>query len=115
MAGGGAITTIDSGIIEYAIFIVLLPMLAFPIILFLGHIINGNQTWVKSAKEGGLIALPIMVASFVLSILLIVEYIGASQGEFSIGTFFENKKNQSATKYSKQRSYNVPPELFKMV
>ena len=87
MAGGGAITPIESGIIEYAIFIVLLPMLAFPIILFLGHIFNGNQTWVKSAKEGGLIALPIMVASFVLSFLLIVEFIGASQGEYSIGTW----------------------------
>ena len=87
MAGGGAITTIESGIIEYAIFIVLLPMLAFPIILFLGHIFNGNQTWVKSAKEGGLIALPIMVASFVLSFLLIVEFIGASQGEYSSGTW----------------------------
>ena len=87
MAGGGTITTIESGIIEYAIFIVLLPMLAFPIILFLGHIFNGNQTWVKSAKEGGLIALPIMVASFVLSFLLIVEFIGASQGEYSIGTW----------------------------
>ena len=87
MAGGGAITTIESGIIEYAIFIVLLPMLAFPIILFLGHIFNGNQTWVKSAKEGGLIALPIMVASFVLSFLLIVEFIGASEGEYSIGTW----------------------------
>ena len=87
MAGGSEITTIESGIIEYAIFIVLLPMLAFPIILFLGHIFNGNQTWVKSAKEGGLIALPIMVASFVLSFLLIVEFIGASQGEYSIGTW----------------------------
>ena len=87
MAGGGTITTIESGIIEYAIFIVLLPMLAFPIILFLGHIFNGNQTWVKSAKEGGLIALPIMVASFVLSFLLIVEFIGTSQGEYSIGTW----------------------------
>ena len=85
MAGGSEITTIESGIIEYAIFIVLLPMLAFPIILFLGHIFNGNQTWVKSAKEGGLIALPIMVASFVLSFLLIVEFIGTSQGEYSIG------------------------------
>ena len=87
MAGGSEITTIETGIIEYAIFIVLLPMLAFPIILFLGHIFNGNQTWVKSAKEGGLIALPIMVASFVLSFLLIVEFIGASQGEYSIGTW----------------------------
>ena len=43
-------TIIDSGIIEYAIFIVLLPMLAFPVILFLGHIFNGNNSWVKSEK-----------------------------------------------------------------
>ena len=80
-------TIIDSGMIEYAIFIVLLPMLAFPVILFLGHIFNGNNSWVKSAKEGGLIALPIMVASFVLSLLLIVEFIGASEGEHLIGTW----------------------------
>ncbi len=85
MAGGGGITPIESGIIEYAIFIVLLPMLAFPIILFLGHIFNGNQTWVKSAKEGGLIALPIMVASFVLSMLLISEFIGKGTGGHDIG------------------------------
>ena len=71
------ITTINIDIIEYAIFIVLLPMLAFPVILFLGHIFNGNNFWVKSAKEGGLIALPIMVASFVLSLILIVEFIGS--------------------------------------
>ena len=80
-------TIIESGIIEYAIFIVLLPMLAFPVILFLGHIFNGNNSWVKSAKEGGLIALPIMVASFVLSLLLIVEFIGASEGKHAIGTW----------------------------
>ena len=75
------------GIIEYAIFIVLLPMLIFPVILFLGHIFNGNQTWVKSAKEGGLIALPIMVASFILSMLVIVEFIGNNLGEHHIGTW----------------------------
>ena len=80
-------TIINSGMIEYAIFIVLLPMLAFPVILFLGHIFNGNNSWVKSAKEGGLIALPIMVASFVLSMLLIVEFLGTSTGEHHIGTW----------------------------
>ena len=79
------ITTFNIDIIEYAIFIVLLPMLAFPVILFLGHIFNGNNFWVKSAKEGGLIALPIMVASFVLSLILIVEFIGSSTGSHHIG------------------------------
>jgi len=82
---GGTSETISSTFIEYAIFIVLLPMLAFPIILFLGHIFNGNQTWVKSAKEGGLIALPIMVATFVLSMLLISEFIGKGTGAHHIG------------------------------
>ena len=82
---GGTSETISSTFIEYAIFIVLLPMLAFPIILFLGHIFNGNQTWIKSAKEGGLIALPIMVASFVLSMLLISEFIGKGTGGHYIG------------------------------
>ena len=82
---GGTSETISSTFIEYAIFIVLLPMLAFPVILFLGHIFNGNQTWVKSAKEGGLIALPIMVASFVLSMLLISEFIGKGTGGHYIG------------------------------
>ena len=82
---GGTSETISSTFIEYAIFIVLLPMLAFPIILFLGHIFNGNQTWIKSAKEGGLIALPIMVASFVLSMLLISEFIGKGTGGHHIG------------------------------
>ena len=81
----GTSEAISSTYIEYAIFIVLLPMLAFPIILFLGHIFNGNQTWVKSAKEGGLIALPIMVASFVLSMLLISEFIGKGTGGHDIG------------------------------
>ena len=76
---------ITSSFTEYAIFIVLLPMLAFPVILFLGRLFNGNETWVKSAKEGGLIALPIMVASFILSLLLIMEFIGSSTGEYYIG------------------------------
>ena len=77
--------TITSSITEYAIFIVLLPMLAFPVILFLGRLFNGNETWVKSAKEGGLIALPIMVASFILSLILIVEFIGSGTGSHDIG------------------------------
>ena len=71
---------ITSSFTEYAIFIVLLPMLAFPVILFLGRLFNGNETWVKSAKEGGLIALPIMVASFILSLILIVDFIGSGTG-----------------------------------
>ena len=76
---------ITSSFTEYAIFIVLLPMLAFPVILFLGRLFNGNETWVKSAKEGGLIALPIMVASFILSLILIVEFMGSGTGSYYIG------------------------------
>ena len=79
------IPEITSSFTEYAIFIVLLPMLAFPVILFLGRLFNGNETWVKSAKEGGLIALPILVASFILSLILIVEFIGSGTGSYYIG------------------------------
>ena len=45
----------ESGIIDYAVLIPLLPMLAFPVILFLGKMFNGTPTWVKNVKELSLI------------------------------------------------------------
>ncbi|MDP6869563.1 MAG: NADH-quinone oxidoreductase subunit L [Candidatus Poseidoniaceae archaeon] len=62
-----------SGIIEYAVLIPLMPILAFPVILFLGKMFNGTPSWVKNVKEGGLIALTVMGAVLILSILLIKE------------------------------------------
>ena len=65
----------ETGIIDYAVLIPLLPMLAFPVILFLGKIFNGTPGWVKNAKEGGIIALTVMGASLVLTLLLIKEHL----------------------------------------
>ena len=64
----------ESGIIDYAVLIPLLPMLAFPVILFLGRIFNGTPTWVKNVKEGGIIALTVMGATLILALLLIKDH-----------------------------------------
>ena len=64
----------DSGIIDYAVLIPLMPMLAFPVILFLGRLFNGTPTWVKNVKEGGIIALTVMGASLVLALAVIKEH-----------------------------------------
>ena len=64
----------ESGIIDYAVLIPLLPMLAFPVILFLGKVFNGTPTWVKNVKEGRIIALTVMGASLVLALAVIKEH-----------------------------------------
>ncbi len=79
----------ESGIIDYAILIPLLPMLAFPVILFLGKIFNGTPSWVKSAKEGGIVALVVMGASLVLTLLLIKDYFNHI-GAADVYTWFES-------------------------
>ena len=43
MAGSGSTEAVQSTALEYAPYIVLLPMLAFPVILFLGKMFNGNK------------------------------------------------------------------------
>ena len=65
-------------------------MLAFPVILFLGKMYNGNKMWKETLKEGGLIALPVMGASLALSLWLISDFIGAYGGvkELSDWTWF---------------------------
>ena len=65
-------------------------MLAFPIILLMGRLYNGNSFWKNSLKEGGLIALPVMGASLLLSLWLIADFIGAYGGveELSDWTWF---------------------------
>ena len=61
---------------DYALLIVLLPMLAFPVILLLGRLFNGQDWWKGTMKEGGLLALPVMAASLVCSLMLIAKFIG---------------------------------------
>ena len=62
--------------LEFAPYIILLPMLAFPVILFLGKIFNGNKMWKDGLKEGGLIALPVMAASLLLALWLVTDFVG---------------------------------------
>ncbi|MAI40723.1 MAG: hypothetical protein CMA09_05455 [Euryarchaeota archaeon] len=76
MAGAEATNTIDSQWLDFAPLIILLPMMTFAVILFLGRVFNGNPFWKNKMKEGGLIALPVMGASLVLSLLLISEFLG---------------------------------------
>ncbi|HII50730.1 MAG TPA: hypothetical protein HA322_05295, partial [Candidatus Poseidoniaceae archaeon] len=53
MAGTGSNAIIDSDIMQFAPLIILLPMLAFPVILFLGRVFNRNPFWKDTMKEGG--------------------------------------------------------------
>lgn len=75
--------------INYAVLIPLFPMLAFPVILFFGRLFNGTPTWVKNLKEGGIIALCVMSASLILSLLLIKDHINMV-GTANIFTWFES-------------------------
>ena len=79
----------ESGIIDYAVLIPLLPMLAFPVILFLGKLFNGTPTWVKNAKEGGIIALTVMGASLLLALAVIKEHMHHI-GTTNVYTWFES-------------------------
>ncbi|MDP6200497.1 MAG: proton-conducting transporter membrane subunit, partial [Candidatus Poseidonia sp.] len=78
MAGSGSSEAVQSTALEYAPYILLLPMLAFPVILFFGKMFNGNSMWKNTLKEGGLIALPVMAGSLLLSLWLITDFIGGN-------------------------------------
>ncbi|MBA4694553.1 MAG: hypothetical protein H2066_01715 [Candidatus Poseidoniales archaeon] len=86
----------DSGIIDYAVLIPLMPMLAFPVILFLGRLFNGTPTWVKNVKEGGIIALTVMGASLVLALAVIKEHMH-HVGTANVFTWFESSWWNSET------------------
>ena len=89
MAGSGSTDAVQSTALEYAPYIILLPMLAFPVILFLGKMFNGNKMWKENLKEGGLIALPVMGASLLLSLWLITDFIGGNgHGDTTGWTWF---------------------------
>ena len=77
MGSTGTTETIHSSVIDFAPYIVFLPMIAFPIILLFGRLFNGNKVWVSTFKEGGIFALITMATSLLLALLLIKDYIGA--------------------------------------
>ena len=79
MAGSEVSDIAAPHVSELAPLIVLLPMLAFAVILFIGKVFNGNPMWKNSVKEGGIIALGVMSAVLVLSIILIMDFIGGVQ------------------------------------
>lgn len=69
-----------SSAIDYALMIPLLPILAFPVILFIGQMFNGMPSWRKAWKEGGTIAVVVLGVVLGLSLSLISGYIGAVSG-----------------------------------
>ena len=79
-ASTGSSVIVESTAAQYAPLIILLPMLAFPVILLFGKLYNGEKFWKQTLKEGGLIALPVMGASLLLALWLISDYIGAYGG-----------------------------------
>ena len=62
---------------ELAILIPVLPILAMPVILFLGQLFNGNAKWKGFWKEGGTISTAVMAIVFLLSLWLIVGHVSA--------------------------------------
>ena len=76
-ASTGSSVIVESTAAQYAPLIILLPMLAFPVILLFGKLYNGEKFWKQTLKEGGLIALPVMGASLLLALWLISDFIGA--------------------------------------
>ena len=79
-ASTGSSVIVESTAAQYATLIILLPMLAFPVILLFGKLYNGEKFWKQTLKEGGLIALPVMGASLLLALWLISDFIGAYGG-----------------------------------
>jgi len=77
MSGSSSSQIVDSSMAEYAPLIILLPLLAMPVILFLGKIFNTNPTWKNTLKEGGIIALAAMGGALFISLVIIKDYIGS--------------------------------------
>ena len=106
MASTSSSEAVQSTALEYAPFILLLPMLAFPIILFLGKMLNGQKVWKETLKEGGLIALPVMGASLALSLWLIADFIGGNGSADTSGwTWFTSSMWDSGQTTAREISF----------
>ena len=75
----------SGGAVDYALWIPVLPIVAFPIILFLGNVFKGMDTWRNRWKEGGIIATVVIGTCLGLSLWLIAGYIGHVTGHESVG------------------------------
>ena len=63
---------------EAAFLIVLAPFLAFPVILIVGQVYNGNETWKGTLKEGGIIGLASLMVSLSVAVWIMVDYLTES-------------------------------------
>ena len=52
------------------------PLLTFPIILFLGQYFNGKDWWKNILKEGGAISLMSMGVVLILTSMVVAQFIG---------------------------------------
>ena len=101
MAGSEAKELVHTAAVDYAPLIVLLPMLAFPFILFFGKVFNGKDFWKNRLKEGGLIALPVMAGSLCFALWLVSDFIGGAGLADSEGwTWFTSAVWESGTNKS---------------
>ena len=64
--------------VEAAFLIVVVPLLTFPVILVLGQVYNGNETWKNRYKEGGIFGLGALALALSIAIWIIYDYIVGS-------------------------------------
>ena len=64
---------------EASFLIVLAPFLAFPVIIVLGQLYNGNAVWKHKLKEGGIIGLAALLVSLSVSIWILLDYLSKSR------------------------------------
>ena len=64
--------------VEAAFLIVVVPLLTFPVILVLGQLYNGNETWKNRYKEGGIFGLGALALALSIAIWIIYDYIAGS-------------------------------------
>ena len=76
---------------EAAFLIVLAPFLAFPVILVVGQVYNGNETWKHTLKEGGIIGLSALLVSLSVSVWIVIDYLAETHrfGREAVTTWFD--------------------------
>jgi len=55
------------------------PLAMFPVVLLIGQIWNGNETWVSRFKEGGILALSALSVSLVAGLWMVLDFLGAGE------------------------------------
>ncbi len=76
---------------DVAYLIILAPFLAFPTILIIGQIFNGQEKWKEDLKEGGVIGLGSLLISLSVSLWVVFDYLTESvkfQSD-SVATWFD--------------------------